>query len=847
MALFPKRGGLSTLILLNFLLVFPSHPLAAQPEAVSNPKAIRLALPVSITTSESEYGTTVDILGDVRVAEYRTATIASPPMIVVDILRQVDSFESATIPLKSPHLKGIRLGYHPEKIRIVLDLRVSRVPPFATETIKNGLSVFLRSVAFGTQRPPVTKGTHVEKAKDLFEGNELKPQHESQGEEVSLQDKLIQIVEDDGREDNALFLTGLRAYRDENWSTAIESLDRLLKAYPTDRYAERAHFLIAKAYEKQYSGSLGTHFDEIKKSYTEAIQQFPRSMYVAEALLSLGDLYDRIDNKYEALGYYKLARNKEPDSLLSMRATIGIAKIISLRNERQEAIDLLQGIIEKYPESKENIEARIELAKVYYEMNHFFKSMEILSSLRKTNPENRYRFPALSLYLGYNYYQLGENRWSRENLLRYYNSRPDKEPNHLILTKIGDTYREEGSLKKAAKFYNLVIVRYPETEGAVISRIRLAELKENKAFDQDAESASFVDLLGGEEGSAQEIYEKIINTPFEKDKKKSLEQLALFRLALLQQNEKDYDKSLETLRNLLEQFPDTPLRNDAEKALKKTLLAIIEKEMAAGEYTNVITIFEKERNFFSMLNDPDLFLNIARASIPLNLRGMAIEMFKKADSVWQSTDKPPDLLFFLAEDLLDREQLKPAVANADQILKNFPSSPYVSDAYQLKGRIFFKQKQHQKAAEMFSSAAEFNLAPCKRVGLLIDKGRALMLGGSPKEAFVAIGEANQLKGDCHQSDTIIDREIGELFLSLGYPGEALSVFNQALTMEKDEETIILLKLKSAECYWLLNKKADSLALYDQLAALEDPFWSNLAKERKEEMNFKSEIENLKKD
>jgi len=64
-------------------------------------------------------------------------------------------------------------------------------------------------------------------------------------------------------------------------------------------------------------------------------------------------------------------------------------------------------------------------------------------------------------------------------------------------------------------------------------------------------------------------------------------------------------------------------------------------------------------------------------------------------------------------------------------------------------------------------------------------------------------------------------------------------------VEKNKENIILIQLKIAECYWLLNKKADSLALYDQLAALDDPFWSNLAKERREDLNFKMEMGTIK--
>ena len=787
-------------------------------------------------------------MGNVKILKYQTAAVASPPMIVIDILRRGVSFKTATIPLTVGHLKDIRVGYHPEKIRVVLDIRGSRIPPFATETNNKGLSIFLRSEVWGARDHPATKKTIFERAETPFKGNENKALRGTQVERASSLDRLIQIVKDDGQEDTALFLKGVHAYRAQNWSTTIDNLDRLLKVRPTGKYAERAQFLIAKAYEKKFSDSLDSHFPEIQDHYTEAVRKFPESEYVAEALLSIADLYYRIDNPYEALGYYKLVLRKEPDSLLSVKAKIGMARIMTLRKERKEAVELLQGIMDKYPESEEIIEAKMEMAKILYEMNHFLKSQEILLGLRKTDPENRYRFPELSLYLGYNDYQLGENKLARANLLRFYNSRPDGELSHLILTKIGDTYREEGALNEASKFYNLVLTSHPETEGAVISRIRLAELKQDGGVSEaNAESTSIVNLLGREKGSAREIYEQILDSSFHQDKKKSLEQLTLLRLANLQQNEKDYYKSLETLRKLFEQFPNTPLKNDGEEALKGTLQAILEKEMTAQEYRNVLNTYEREKDLFNMINDPSLFLEVARASVNLKLKSMAVEMFKRADSQWQAKDKPPDLLYFLAEDLLDEDRLRPAMTNADLIIKNYRSDPYVADAYQLKGRIFFKQKQLQKAAEMFSSAADFDVDPCKRTGLLIDKGRALSLGGSTKEAMAALGEANRLRGNCNQRDTLLNREIGELFLNLGYPGEALSIFNQALELEENEASIILLKLKAAECYWLLNKRADSLALFDQIAALEDPFWSNLARERKEEMNFKAEIEDMKRD
>jgi TolA-binding protein len=711
--------------------------------------------------------------------------------------------------------------------------------------VNNKLSLFLRSKVLAASPSSIKNDAKIPKTGIQSGIEEGKKGPLPSSVDVSPLEKLLQEKRDDGQEDTTLLLASIRAYRDQAWSSAVDGLQRLLTIYPTGRYAERAHFLIAKAYEQLYSDSILTHFAELIENYTEAVRKYPQSIHVSEAFFSIGDLFYRIDNIYEALGYYKLVLKKEKDSIPALMATLGIARIMALRENRKEAVDLLKKVIGKHPDAPENTEATIEMGKILYDMNYFLKSLEIFSSLKKINPENKYRYPEISLFLGHNYYQLGENKRARENLLRYYNSCPDKEQSHLILTKIGDTYREEGAFKEALEFYNLVITLHPEKEGAVISRIRLAELKEDGALEADNALAFATNILGKEQGSAREIYEKILSQPFEQDQKKSLEQLTLFKLAKLEQNHENYGKSLKTLRTLLRKFPNTSLKKDSKSALRKSIQAILDEGIKDKNYTKIIVTYERERDLFSIANDPDLFLKVARASIHLNLREMANEMFKKADSLWPSKEKPPDLLLFLAEDLFEREELTPAMAKVNLVIKKYPSDPYVPRAYQLKGRILFKQKHMGKAVAMFSSAARFQLDPCTRAGILVDKGKALVGGGLRKKALIAIGEANRFIGECNSSDTLLSREIGELFLGLGHPKEALSILNQALGVEKNKENIILIQLKIAECYWLLNKKADSLALYDQLAALDDPFWSNLAKERREDLNFKMEMGTIK--
>ena len=66
-------------------------------------------------------------------------------------------------------------------------------------------------------------------------------------------------------------------------------------------------------------------------------------------------------------------------------------------------------------------------------------------------------------------------------------------------------------------------------------------------------------------------------------------------------------------------------------------------------------------------------------------------------------------------------------------------------------------------------------------------------------------------------------------------------------MAEEKADKISLMLKVAQGYRLLNKKEDFLALYKEISDLNDPFWSNLAKERMEEIDFKWEMNKMREE
>jgi TolA-binding protein len=874
-------------LILSLFLICHSSKIGASPHP-SGRKIYKGAISriVSIKTHQSNDQTTVTVAGDGNISEYTAKTFKAPPRILVDIKCAARLLEATSVKVDNPDIKSIRIGYHFDRIRVVIDVKGDTVPAYKDKSKNNVLIITLKTKKIRDEknqhRHPVRKergktpvkikksekkktdnirttASYLEEEKHISnKKNSLDPEVSNNPVHVPGQtkdpalpgktsvkkqkavdpspgEKLARLVDDDGKEDTSFYLKCLNAYRSEDWQGAILNFKNFIKKYPNGRYTEKAYFILAKSYDQLQSRNISDHSNEIKDHYEDAISRFPASEFVPDAMYSIGDLLFNMKNYSEAMGYYNLVLKENKSPILQIKALTQKVKILILKKRKSEALsDLnqLEQITSKYPDLPERTESRKEKAKILYEMNQFDESMDILDKLIRENPENLYLYPEISLYLGYNYYQLGNNKKARENLYRFYNICPDREINDLVLNQIGDTYRNEGLVKDAVKFYRLVLDRFPNTDGAIISKIRLAEQQEN---------TDWIEKTRKEVGSPQNIYESIVDHPGEKKGGKNpLIQLSMLKLGITYQKEKEYQKSLEVLKELLDRYPTTSLMRELTHALMVTLESIQQKEIKDKNYINIINLYLKEKKLFSMINAPELFLPVARAFAYVDLKDMAISLFKKADVLLSDTEKPDDLLFLMGKYFYESESIDEALNRFDILTQRYPHSEYLPEAYRMKGNILLKQKKYAQATDAFDNALKYPVTTCKKAHLLIKKASALVGEDLKERALNSINQANELKKDCDNGDFTIDKDIGDAYLSLGNAKKALDIFSSAVKKAKSDPDKVPLKLKLAKCYWLLNKKEDSLAVYHQISSLNDPFWSNLAKEKMDEIQFSRE-------
>lgn len=873
------------------LAVWPAAlSVAAAGSAESGGRGETLSEIVAVGARAFAEGMVITFLGDGKIDRYAAERLESPDKLVVDIFCPARPSNTMKIPVNTACLKGIRIGYHPEKIRLVLDIGQDRAPSHQVFDAAGELIVLLfeelpdrgvsdemkafRQIYGKASRPkslqqpggvfdagPVMPsdafGSIEEKAPSGAPGmasisdqrildlpqvdpRALKAPAESS---TALRKKLVQMPPDDGQKDTALFIESLNAMSSEDWTLAAEKFKQLIAIYPSTRHAERAHFLLAEASDRSFPEADAGMFNKILRNYEQAIYHYPSSIYMPEAFLGIGHLYSRHKNFHEALGYYNLVLKNNPDSVYYLKALVQKTKILLLRKKREAALALLphlEAALSKYPDISELCPEKIEMARIFYETNSFHKSLKILMALASSNSANRYVYPDISLYLGSNYYQLGDYATARQHLMRFYNMCPGREISHLVLAQIGDTYREAGQNKEAVKFYEKVLERYPDSEGASISMIRMAEQQEAGALPVHLGIQAPVKLIGHDIGLPRDIYKQVAHKLVYQDSKNPLLQLALVKLAVLYQKEKDYRKSLNAVKELLKNNPWASLQKEIKEALYKLVETILEAEAKAGNFGKVIEIYQQEKKLFNRIKSPVVLLVVARSLRELGLEAAAIEMFEKADRQFQAYDRPPDLLLTLSDELFKNGAYESALKRIDYLLENHPNDKNAVKARQLKGEIFLKNKLYLEAAQLFSEVLNRPISRCEKVRIIVKRAKALQKADFRQSAFASLEGIDSFLNACPEKSGMY-QEIGGLYKKLGYLAEAVPLLKNAITSCIDEQENFSLTFQLAQCYSQLGRRQEATALYRQIEAGENPFWSNLAKEKIEEIEFEKII------
>ena len=158
-----KRWVSSSILIMVFLLVAnlgegfsqawaektraeEAKPVIQQGETPPAPgKTTKAKKIVDVSLGKKDDLTQITIVGDGEFGKYETLKLGSPPRLVLDVKDVGTRLARVLMKNKNPFIKEVRIGKHPDRVRLVFYPEGSQVPPYQIERKKDRLVV-----SFGT-------------------------------------------------------------------------------------------------------------------------------------------------------------------------------------------------------------------------------------------------------------------------------------------------------------------------------------------------------------------------------------------------------------------------------------------------------------------------------------------------------------------------------------------------------------------------------------------------------------------------------------------------------------------------------------------------------------------------
>ena len=359
----------------------------------------------------------------------------------------------------------------------------------------------------------------------------------------------------------------------------LESL-KLKKDLDKDLREEVLHSLAA-LYADMFKDDPAAHYDEIQGAFQEAINYNTNSYRVPEALLQLGLLNLRVGNLPEAKGYFNVLTKKYPTDANVPLVNFYWGEYYFDHGDYKKAITEYQNLIEKFPESKFVREGAMGLAKSLVKVGRYKEAAQIADYIDKRWPRYYIDYPQILRIDGDIAYRNGDIKKARDDYMMFYNIEPKVKDADLVLARLGDIYAKLGNRAASVDFYNLAVKDYPDAEGGLIAKMRLAE---QGVHDQPSIGEMFSLFDKPAAGSPEDIYNGIIRDHPDSP----LAPLAQIKLAMWLLYRQNYPGSLKAAARFLERYPHSDLAPRATEVAVKAFEKMASDRLPRQDYARLV-------------------------------------------------------------------------------------------------------------------------------------------------------------------------------------------------------------------------------------------------------------------
>ncbi|WP_018124572.1 tetratricopeptide repeat protein [Desulfovibrio oxyclinae] len=257
---------------------------------------------------------------------------------------------------------------------------------------------------------------------------------------------------------------------------ALAAYEELLKkSYLPEDMREEILYAVADIKMQLYRNDPERFYAEVNDAYQKALNANLESKRVPRALLNLGLVNLRAGNVPEAKAYFNILRNKYPDDPNIPAISYYWGDYYFKRGDYQEAADQLQYMIQKYPEHELVKSAAYLLAQALERTGYDKQAFQVVDYIDKRWPDFYMQRPEFLMLAGGIEERVGKLRQAKEHYFTYYNLNPAADRADIALAKIGDLYLQMDLQDPAKEIYQKAAKEFPDKEGGLIAKMRLAE------------------------------------------------------------------------------------------------------------------------------------------------------------------------------------------------------------------------------------------------------------------------------------------------------------------------------------------------------------------------------------
>jgi len=647
--------------------------------------------------------------------------------------------------------------------------------------------------------------------------------------------------EQDGEQDKELYKASMALMAENEYEQALKKLQILVDNNPESVYLEKALFLIGDAHMEMGDHGATSHYKKAIDAYEWAMRRFSSSERVPEALFNIGWCNEKLKIYYEAEASYKRLIAQFPEHKALAEAYYRLGEVEYAYGDYADAGAFFSKVIEKFPGTRTAGLSVYRLGDSFYEQNDLFNAFKYYTRALRDFPEGKLFDQDVLFNLGEIYFQNEEYKKARETLLKAVNLFPDREGSDMAMARIGDSQYQTGDVDAAIYFYSQTIENYPDSESAMLSKLRIAQIAIGKL------EAEGVDIPYKEEayGEPLQLYEEVIEKRFSPE----VSELAMLKLGIALSRLGKYQSAIEVFRKLLRKYPKGMLADEASSSMKESLKGFINFEFTQQYYISVLVKYQQfSATVLKDLDDIQLLYQIGESFRQLGMYQKALQLFTRAIRRPSNNPYRKKILFqagrlnLLSEDYFSAAQL------LTRYVEEFPDSPMLYQAYKLLGDAYYHLNDYQNAFNSYFSSLLMEKGSGMETQTYYFMGNSIKKLGDHSMATNAYKKViNHLKKEEQRKATPVylnntRLSLADSFFDAGNFSKALKEYEQAVTTPPEEGSPPWATYRIARSYEELGLSEKAVQSYKGLADKENGFWEYMANERIENLSWQADYE-----